>query len=67
MGIMLLAGLASQAQTGWLATTPLPDNVKSTIVRHYLDEQSISYIQYNDTFGFNKIPPLGQQEFPLTI
>ena len=45
MGIMLLAGLSSQAQTGWLATTRLPDNVKNTIVRHYLDEQSISYIQ----------------------
>ena len=45
MGIMLLAGLSSQAQQGWLATTPLPGNVKNTIVRHYLDEQSISYIR----------------------
>lgn len=42
--LLLSAGLATHAQSGWLVTTPLPDDIKYTIIRQYQDDQSVIYI-----------------------
>lgn len=45
LAILLLAGLSTQAQSGWLATATLPGDIENTIIRQYQDEQAIVYVK----------------------